>query len=409
MTTPTNEQTNKINTDIEKINALLPQVESKYNTKGLTRLGTLTSDSGSARADATSTNNDVKDAETNFDNTGLNDYLDRLKELQDNEKEILDQQEQRSQQTLVDQLASIDSTFDVAKKQTEKQQEKEFAGRSTKLITSGGGFLGTTQSQQGVLQSLSEDHRFELQSLAAKRIAAINDAKNAAANRDYELAKERLTSARQIEQDIFKVQESFADRQMESIKLEDSRQSRLVDDARQSFNLLLNTLGGVGIEQLDPRSKLQLMDIANTAGVPPEFLASGFRTTSERNQATSEEIQRANLSISYAHLNLANAKYEDSLVIDSLEAQRLGLPRSLVGVTKTQIESDMKSPTPPAWYTEYYQSTQASTPYMTPAPLKLNENWNDFRNEILTSDSDSGFDFGALGGISIPGTTDITK
>lgn len=108
-------------------------------------------------------------------------------------------------------IAGIKTEFDIAKGAQEVGQERDFASRATSLITSGGGFLGGTQSQQGVLQNLRGTHETEKTALMAKREAAILAANTAYEDKDFALARELSKNAKEMQNEIYRRQKDYAD------------------------------------------------------------------------------------------------------------------------------------------------------------------------------------------------------
>lgn len=106
---------------------------------------------------------------------------------------------------------SIKSEFDVAKAGQEVRQGQDYAARSTSLVTSGGGFLGATQSQEGVLQNLKGTFEAEKTALMSKREAAILAANTAYEDKDFALAREKTKMATDLQKEIYTRQQDYAD------------------------------------------------------------------------------------------------------------------------------------------------------------------------------------------------------
>jgi len=112
----------------------------------------------------------------------------------------------------------IKSAYDEAALIQGKRQEKDYAGRATGLITAGGGFLGATQSQQGVLQNLTETFQQEKNALMAKRDSALQAASNAFAENSFNLAQLKLKEAKDTEQELYNRQQDFNNQQLDLAK-----------------------------------------------------------------------------------------------------------------------------------------------------------------------------------------------
>jgi len=155
-----------------------------------------------------------------------------------------------------EEIAQIRQDYEAAAAGQEKRQEKSYAGRATGLVTSGGGFLGTTQSQQGVLQSLSDTFEGEKTALAGKRDEAIRAAQNAFDGKDFALAQSLIKEAKDTEQELYNRQKDF-----NTEKLALSRESR----AQQEFEF------GITDKKVEGYSR---MDDATFAALTPEALAA---------------------------------------------------------------------------------------------------------------------------------------
>lgn len=109
-------------------------------------------------------------------------------------------------------IAGIKTEFDIEKQKQELGQASDYASRATTLTTSGGGFLGATQSQEGVLQNLKSTHDTEKNALMAKREAAILAAQTAYEDKDFAYARELTKEAKDLQKEIYQRTKDFADK-----------------------------------------------------------------------------------------------------------------------------------------------------------------------------------------------------
>jgi len=145
----------------------------------------------------------VSEPEPTFDTTSLTKASqDTTKLLQDRETQLADRRRQA--------IEDINRQFDEAARLQAERQKRQFAGRATGLVTSGGGFLGATQSQEGVLQNLSNEHQNQINALEGKRASAINEANAAYEDKQFELASKLVAEAKGLEQQIYDRQREFA-------------------------------------------------------------------------------------------------------------------------------------------------------------------------------------------------------
>jgi len=88
-----------------------------------------------------------------------------------------------------EEIAQIRKEYESASLAQSERQKKDYAGQATNLITAGGGFLGTTGSQTGVLNSLRQTHEAEKTALELKsKLQAIEDSKKIEAGEFQKLA-----------------------------------------------------------------------------------------------------------------------------------------------------------------------------------------------------------------------------
>lgn len=148
------------------------------------------------------------------DNNALGDSITSLRSAYDQDAALTLQQRTALAQRRDAELSGINTEFDIAQKAQEAGQNSDYASRATSLVTSGGGFLGATQSQSGVLQNLKNSFDAEKTALVTKKEAAIRAAQNAYDDKDFALAREMTTNAINLEKEINNRQTSFADQQL---------------------------------------------------------------------------------------------------------------------------------------------------------------------------------------------------
>lgn len=95
----------------------------------------------------------------------------------------------------------INEQFNNAKIGTENAQRSE-VGSTSAALARAGGYLGNSASGQGVLLSLAQTHRAELQSLDSKRAAALNEAKSAYTEKQFQNARDKYKEVKDYEKTI---------------------------------------------------------------------------------------------------------------------------------------------------------------------------------------------------------------
>lgn len=138
-----------------------------------------------------------------------------LRSAYDNDNAVLQQEQAALADRRTQAIKDINTQGDIDAGALETSQAGDYAARSTSLVTSGGGFLGATQSQQGVLQNLKDTFQTEKTALFAKREAAISAAEQAYEDKDFDLAKEMSQNAKDLQSEIYKRQTDFANQQLQ--------------------------------------------------------------------------------------------------------------------------------------------------------------------------------------------------
>ena len=177
------------------------------------------------------------------------------------EQQAINEQRSYYQKTGAEEQTRITGEYESAATGLGQTQEKQYAGRATSLITSGGGFLGATQSQEGVLQNLGASQEQEMQGLYQKRDSAVAQARNAYLEKDFALARESSKVASQLSKDILSYQDRVATQ-----KIQAAQESRAKGtyETQQADNLLNNLAAQPAGFQFDPKS---LQSIAQAKGV----------------------------------------------------------------------------------------------------------------------------------------------
>lgn len=107
--------------------------------------------------------------------------------------------------------AGIKASYDQAKAQLDQQQQQRYGSQATKLVTSGGGYLGYTGSQGGVLNTLNDTFVQEQQALMSKRDTALQQARDAYDSKNFDLASQQLKLAQDTQSTIYSRQKDQND------------------------------------------------------------------------------------------------------------------------------------------------------------------------------------------------------
>ena len=278
-------------------------------------------------------------------------------------------------------IEGINKAFAEQKVETKAAQKREKGTFRTGLVRIGG-FLGESASGLGAMRNLATEHKIELKSLESKRLAAISKANAAAEDKDFELARLMVEEVKGFEQEIDDRRNKFFDQTLALTK----ERRQLSSDARSSLNTIITNFGEIDFETLDETSLGILIDMSMVAGIPLNLLAGPTlkQTTAEaaeRQRQISNAISLAGLQLREQTFNLSLAKFEEAEKLTAVDAQRLGLPRTLVGVNENDILAQLKKDEVPSWYFEVLEGKGE-----IPATQEdLEQRWKGFKSEVLTT------------------------
>lgn len=324
------------------------------------------------------------DINTYTNSAGLSSYNDASTKL------LNDRMTQMKQDYDAD-IGGIKTAYEEAAKVQGDRQNKDYAGRSTGLVTSGGGFLGTTQSHEGVLQNLTDTFTQEKNALMSKRDAALQAARDAYNDKSFAIAIQQLNLAKDTEKELYSRQKDFADQQLQLTK--DNR-------AQQEFDLGLTDKKITALASLSDKdfAKLDPNDIAELdKNYYPGYTAAK-RAIEKQAENVKSSTDRAELDIkianavnatpagrtitidgkTYKGMKPAPTSSGKGLIPMSLASQ-LGVP-SLAGKDESDVILSFAFATPPPWYREFYKNSDP-TAYAQVAnnPQALKADWQAFK------------------------------
>jgi len=311
-------------TQLANIKSQALQIQDKINVLKQKEASTgtsITADSTSAVNAETNLGNNITDLYNRFglDSAG-DDGTDRLYKLQKEQDREIQRQRDALEARRAGEVEGIEEGFGVAKTDTEFAQSREVGQTSTDLAAAGG-YLGVTASQQGVLQNLTLVHRQEMVALEAQKNEAIRAANNAYEDRDFELAREKLKAARDLEQQVYTRQQDFFNRQLDlageqRAQLQEQRLSKEFKNkmATQRIDLLLE--GGIKPSATDIYKIAQ--EIGYSTDEVERIFEAGAATRDLENSAT-----RTNRDVGIVNA-LRGVPRDKIVTIDGKQYQGLG-------------------------------------------------------------------------------------
>jgi hypothetical protein len=177
----------------------------------------VTNSSGTGSAMATSGVSSMLDAngmidvnKANVDNTQLTQNHSDYLALLDNQNNQLETRRQNE-------INSINSSFDTAGTRLKQNQASE-TGTYTSTLARIGGYLGNSASATGAMVNLNQTHVNQVNDLEAKRQAAIQEANNAISDKQFEIARAKISEAKDYTKAIQDSKQKFFENNQQVIK-----------------------------------------------------------------------------------------------------------------------------------------------------------------------------------------------
>lgn len=284
-------------------------------------------------------------------------------------------------------IQGIKDAYEAAKVIQDARQNKDYAGRSTGLVTSGGGFLGATQSQQGVLQNLNDTFNQEKQALMAKRDAAIQASRNAYDAKSYALAMEQLKNAKDAEQELYNRQKDAADQ-----KLALSREARAQDEYDRGVSQDKAKAYAMMDDATFKKTDTSSVDAAYYPGYAADYRDTVKKAEAVKNTKDQLEVQNdiytllnkvpAGRQVSIGGKNYAGLKPSSNGVSlkDVITPQRaaiVGLPSSVAGMKEKDVVLSLELSKPAAWFVTALENAKQQS--LSDATIA--QEWNALRND----------------------------
>lgn len=328
-----------------------------------------------------------KDINKAYDSSGLS------KTRTDMEK-ILKSEKERLKADYEEDAFGINSAYREASRIQGERQTKDYAGRSTSLVTSGGGFLGATQSQSGVLQNLSNDFENEKGALMAKRDAALQASRSAYNDKAFKMATQELEIAKNAEQELYNRQKDFADQQLALARESRASDEYSRDKAKDSLDLLTN-MEDEDFANVDEAS-IKAIDEIYGAGFTQsarkiQQKANNIKTQSDQTKLELDILQELRQIPSGQKVVLGGKTYYGKKqpsgtsmkgVITPIRAQTAGLPNSVVGMDEKDMILSLEMNKPAQWFIDYLETSgQNRPPYIPLTQSQILSQWNALRQD----------------------------
>lgn len=218
--------------------------------------------------------------------------------------DLLSQEIARGEALLSQQERSINRSYDATKTSFQDKQYRE-TGETSAGIAAAGGYLGFSGSGQGVLLNLAKSHRDELLALEAQRQQALMEAREAAANRRFDLVKLKADEIVRIDDEIYGRQQDYFNNRL-ALQQEGRLQAQTTADinrldmqtAQDTIAQIMETFGGgLKPEEMTAEYREKLEAMARQAGYSPEMLYKRLKEMPEVTMDDKDKTQRTNLML----------------------------------------------------------------------------------------------------------------
>jgi hypothetical protein len=293
-------------------------------------------------------------------------------------------------------LGGIKSTYEEAARVQGDRQHKDYAGRSTSLVTSGGGFLGATQSQQGVLQNLNDTFTQEKQALMSKRDSALQAARDSFDGKEFAIAQQQLQLAKDTEKEIYNRQKDYADQSL-AVSREARSQKEfdygITDKKIKSYE----AMSDADFKNVDPQ-EIAALDANYYPGytIAARNIAQKAmtaKTTADQTELDIKIADAVNKTPQGQTITLGGKTYKGMKhpartgsgsakgLIPATLALQLGVP-SLAGKDESDVILSLSLNSAPQWYREYYKATNP-TGYaqIMNTPGAIDGDWQIFKSQ----------------------------
>ncbi len=208
-------------------------------------VGILAAKEESAAADAVVSDTTETQSET--------DAFNYLKDTPDDSAlKLLNEEIKNIKDNLRENEKTIGKAYDVKETGMEGAQASE-TGQASVGIANAGGYLGFSGSGQGVMLSLAESHRAELVSLESERQQALQEARNAAATRRFDIVRLKADEIARIDQEKYERTKDYnaevkkeADKTKEEAKTQKTQTDifNAIQGGAKTAKDIFNKLGG---------------------------------------------------------------------------------------------------------------------------------------------------------------------
>lgn len=286
--------------DMADKNGITSMTTSPQNNTGTSTLGqqnaTGVNTTSAGTGSVVSTSNPVVADEKNITSTVQNMANDNtaITQAHNDYLATLDRQSSALETRRAAEEASINASFDTKTRQTTEAQKGE-TGTFTSTLARIGGYLGDSASAQGALVNLNQQHTYQLNDLESKRQSALQEARNAVTDKQFDLARAKAAEAKDYSKAIQDSKQQFFQNSMAILKNNRDEQDQ---QAQTATNLLKGfSEAGVDPSKIPQASKDTIDAYYKTPGFADKYITAATAAASAKSQKEVNDAHKAYIDV----------------------------------------------------------------------------------------------------------------
>lgn len=190
----------------------------------------------------------------------------------------------------INEEAAINAQFAEKTRRTGEAQTAE-KGTFTSTLARIGGYLGESASATGAMVNLNQQHQYQLNDLESKRASAVQEAKNAIDDKQFDLARLKSNEAKDYVKEIARSKQEFFSNAM-AITQEGRQQDEY---SRKAIKDKLDNLAYVSPDKISPETKSEIDGFYGTPGFTDNYIAVTNQAANAKTQKDLMDARKATL------------------------------------------------------------------------------------------------------------------
>lgn len=214
--------------------------------------------------------------------------------------DLIDQENKRLEAERESARQAIEADYKVQQQDLEQTQGKETANWNTTLARIGG-YLGGTASHVGALQNLAQVHKADIARLEAKKVSAIQQAQQAISDKQFQLARDKAGTAKDLANEIQTRKDKFFEQTMSMMQEKRSQEEfgfQKKKYEQEQVTSMIDQYAKIaaagGAVNLSPQKKQEIDNYFGAPGISDSYFDS---LKSAYTAKTAEQKQDANLKL----------------------------------------------------------------------------------------------------------------